>query len=148
MHRIILLFSLNRLTLKYELDIDFNLVAITSSLKDYRLCYFINKVTGLNLCKIDDHELWHDESNILYFSKYYYQDPNHETAYYVLTNRGLGGGVLVPEMKGTDFFFLVKQVIDEEQFNDYTNYINNLDDVLVATEINPQRLKSKENLVF
>ncbi|WP_134088958.1 IPExxxVDY family protein [Olivibacter sp. XZL3] len=139
---------MNKLTLKYELDIDFNLVAITCPLKDYRLCYYINKVTGLDLHKIDDHEIWQDPQQIFYFGRYNHEDINNETSYYLLNNKGIEGGTLIPEMKVTDFFLLVKNAIDEELLVWQINQINNLKDVVVASEIDPHKLKSRENLVF
>lgn len=139
---------MNKLTLKYELDIDFNLVAITCPLKDYRLCYYINKVTGLDLHKIDDHEIWQDAQQTFYFGRYNHEDMNNETSYYLLNNKGIEGGILIPEMKVTDFFLLVKNAIDEELLEWQIDQINNLKDVVVASEIDPHKLKSRENLVF
>ncbi|MDM8177497.1 IPExxxVDY family protein [Olivibacter sp. 47] len=58
-------------------------MAITCPLKDYRLCYYINKVTGLDLHKIDDHEIWQDNQHSFYFGRYYYEDSNNEISYYL-----------------------------------------------------------------
>lgn len=139
---------MNKLTLKYELDIDFNLIAITSPLKDYRLCYYINKVTGLDLYKVEEHEIWFESQQPTYFGRYTYEDINNDTFYFLLNNKGVEGGVLIPEMKVTDFFLLVKNAIDEELLLWQITQINNLADVVVASEIDPHKLKSKENLVF
>lgn len=139
---------MNKLTLKYELDIDFNLVAITSPLKDYRLCYYINKVTGLDLRKIDDHEIWLDNQQPTFFGRYTYEDANNDSFYFILSNKGVEGGVLIPEMKVTDFFLLIKNAIDDDLLAWQITQINNLSDVVVASEIDPHKLKSKENLVF
>jgi len=45
---------LNRKVLKFEIDLDFVLIAITTSLKDYRICYLINKFLNFNFIKIAD----------------------------------------------------------------------------------------------
>jgi hypothetical protein len=45
---------LNRKVLKFEIDLDFVLIAITTSLKDYRICYYINKCLNFNFTRIDD----------------------------------------------------------------------------------------------
>lgn len=139
---------MNKLTLKYELPIDFNLVAISCPLKDYRLCYYINKVTALDLYKIEDHELWLENQPTTYFGKYTYEDSNNDTSYFLLNNKGIEGGILIPEMKITDFFLLVKNAIDDELLQWQISQINDLKDVVVASEIDPHKLKSRENLVF
>jgi len=139
---------LNKLTLKYELAIDFNLIAITSPLKDYRLCYYINKVTALDLHKIDDHEIWIDDKQTFYFGQYTHEDINNDTSYFLLNNKGTEGGILIPEMKVTDFFLLIQNAIDDDLLQWQINQINGLRDVVVASEIDPNKLKSRENLVF
>jgi hypothetical protein len=48
---------LNRKFLKFEIDFDFVLIAVTTSLKDYRACYLINKFLNFNFVKTDDLEL-------------------------------------------------------------------------------------------
>ena len=141
--------TLNKVTLKYELDLDFVLVAITSPLKDYRLCYFINKVTGLQLSKVDDHEIWMPPPvGKAYFSSYAYFSITSDTEYYLLANRALDGRLLIPEMRQSDYFFLIRNFIDEEDLAILQDQIVSIPEVVVASEISPQKLKSKENLIF
>ncbi|MFB2121165.1 IPExxxVDY family protein [Parapedobacter sp. 2B3] len=140
---------MNKVTLKYELDLDFVLIAITSSLRDYRLCYFINKVTGLKLHKIADYEIGMPPPvGQASFSRYADFDETGETEYYLLANRGMDSGVLVPEMRHSDYFLLIRNFIDEEDLNVLLDHIVALTDVVAASEISPQKLKSKENLIF
>ena len=44
-------------SLELEPDFNFILIAITSQLKDYRLCFAINKITESDFRKIEDYEL-------------------------------------------------------------------------------------------
>lgn len=125
------------------------LIAITSSLRDYRLGYFINKATGLNLCKIADYELGVPPPvNHAIFSRYADFDEANETEYYLLANRGLDGGVLVPEMRHSDYFLLIRNFIDDEDLTELLDRIVAIAEVVAASEISPQKLKSKENLIF
>ena len=139
---------MNKVTLKYELDLDFILIAITSSLKDYRLCHFINKFAGLNLAKTDDHEVWVSPVGRAFFSRYAGFSEITDTEYYLLANKGAEGGFLIPEMRHSDYFLLVKNFIDDEDLEALQENIACIAEVVVATEISPQKLKSKENLIF
>ncbi|WP_090606505.1 IPExxxVDY family protein [Parapedobacter koreensis] len=140
---------MNKVTLKYELDLDFVLIAITSSLKDYRLCYFINKLTGLKLSKVEDHETWMPAPlGTTYFSRYADFPETSDTEYYLLANKGAEGGLLIPEMRHSDYFLLIKNFIDDEDLAAIQDHITAIPEVVVASEISPQKLKSKENLIF
>lgn len=140
---------MNKVILKYELDFDFVLIAISCPLKDYRLCHFINKFSGLQLQKEKVHyipspvpgERWA-------FSFYSYVPDLSETEYFLLSNKGEESGYLVPEMKNADYFLMIKNFIDEEDLELLIDAINTIPEVVMAIEIAPEKLKSKENLIF
>ena len=139
---------LNKTTLKYELDLDFVLLAITAPLKDYKLCYKINKQLNFNFYKISELELMFnaDESPFC-FSRYYYLDSQTGTVFYLLANKGTEG-LLVPEMKNVDFFLLIHNYIDNEDLQHIITGLNKISEILVALEVDPKKLKSKESLIF
>ena len=139
---------MNKTTLKFELDLDFVLVAITSQLKDYMFCYKINKQLGTDFSKITDLEmLFNDDEDFFYFSRYFYLMPDWETEFYILANKGTEG-FLVPEMNKVDFFLLIRKYIDQDDLRGIINGLNKIQEVLVAAEVDPKKLKSKENLIF
>ena len=82
------------------------------------------------------------------FSRYADVDEAGETEYYLLANRGLDGGTLVPEMRYSDYFLLIHHFIDEEDLELLLEQLVTIEEVVAASEISPQKLKSKENLVF
>jgi len=139
---------LNKTTLKFELQLDFVLVAITTQLKDYMFCFKINKQLGTSFCKITDLELpFNNDEEPFYFSRYFYLMPESETELYVLANKGTEG-FLVPEMKKIDFLLLIQNYIHTEDLKEIINGLNKIPEVLVAMEVDPKKLKSKENLIF
>lgn len=139
---------MNRTTLKFELDLDFVLVAITTPLKDYKLCYQVNKQLSVNFCRISELELvFNGDESPLVFSRYNYEDTQSETIFYILANKG-AEGLLIPEMRNVDFFLLIKNYIDRDDLHYLITGINKIPEVLVAVEIEPKKLKSKENLIF
>ncbi|MGV3683984.1 MAG: IPExxxVDY family protein [Daejeonella sp.] len=139
---------MNKTILKFELDLDFVLIAITTQLRDYMLCYKINKQLGTDFTKINDLEmLFSTDEELFYFSRYFYMIPESETEFYVLANKGTEG-FLVPEMKQVDFFLLIRNYIDKDELRDILSGLNRISEVLVAAEVDPRKLKSKENLIF
>lgn len=140
--------GLNRQILNFELDLDFILIAITSQLKDYVLCYHINKVLHADFRKINDYELNLFAGNEpLQFSQYFYQTGASETTFYIIANRG-ANGLLIPEMSSTNYFMLIKNHFDEDDL-DHTMYrLRQIENVKKAVKVDPRKIRSNENLLF
>lgn len=139
---------MNKTYLKLALDLDFVLIAITASLKDYTLCHKINKALDYEFVKVDDHEVFlNAEEEPSAFSKYYFLVEEGEVEYYLVSNRS-SEGFLVPEMKKADYFIIIHQYISEEDIDLLLNKLNKIPEVQVAVEIEVQRLKSKANLIM
>jgi len=124
------------------------LIAITSQLKDYMFCYKINKQLGIDFAKIKDLEmLFSADEELFHFSRYFYLAPESGNEFYILANKGTEG-FLVPEMNKVDFFLLIRNYIDREDLRGIISGLNKITEVLVAAEVDPKKLKSKENLIF
>jgi hypothetical protein len=139
---------LNRKFLKFEIDLDFVLIAVTTSLKDYRICYLINKFLNFNFVKISDLEVdIYRDSGTIFFSLYHYNWEASETDFYFIANKG-SDGYLVPEMKKADFFLLIKNYIDENDLDSLISTLNKIPEIVAAVKIDPKKIKSRENLLF
>jgi hypothetical protein len=139
---------LNRKFLKFEIDLDFVLIAVTTSLKDYRICYLINKFLNFNFIKIPDLavDIYRD-AGTTFFSLYHYNWETTETDFYFIANKGTGG-YLIPEMKKADFFLLIKNYIDEHDLDNLVSTLNKIPEIVAAVKIDPKKIKSRENLLF
>ncbi|MGF1922593.1 MAG: IPExxxVDY family protein [Bacteroidia bacterium] len=139
---------MNKTYLKLSLDLDFVLIAITASLKDYTLCHKINKNLEFDFEKIDDHEIYYNiDEDPLAFSRYHFFVEEGEINYYLVNNRN-SEGFLIPEMNKVDFFMIIQQFLAKEDLDFILGRLNKLTDIQVAAQINPLKLKSKENLVM
>jgi hypothetical protein len=133
--------------LKLELDFDFILIAVTSQLKDYRLCFNVNKFTETDFRKTEDLIVNFKGTASKYFSKYVHRPLNSECEFFLIANKGTEG-FLIPEMKEADYFILIKDFIDEEDLEFFLSRLKLVKDIQAAVELNPERLKSRENLLF
>lgn len=140
---------MDRRILTYEFELDFALVAITSSLEPHVFCFKLNRQLNISLFRIDELGISFREGDVgsLHFDRYFYQNSSVETTFYLLVNRG-AGGFLVPEMKNVDFFLLIQNGIDEEDLKATISTINQITEVLVAIQVDPKKIKSRENLIF
>jgi hypothetical protein len=95
---------LSRKNLKFEIDFDFILIAVTCSLKDYRICYLINKYLNFNFTRTEDLELDIGVAGrAVLFSLFHFNWETTETDFYFIANKG-SDGYLVPEMREADYF--------------------------------------------
>lgn len=140
---------MNKKLLKFEFDLDFVLIAVTSAQKDYRICYLINKYLNFNFVRVDDLEvnIYHNSAQPAAFSMYEYYWEASETAFYFIANRGMDG-LLIPEMREADYFLMIKNYIDDDDLNDIVNGLNRISEIVAAIKIDPKKIKSRENLLF
>ncbi|WP_434428874.1 IPExxxVDY family protein [Sphingobacterium spiritivorum] len=161
-----------KLEMDMEEELDFVLLGISSPLRDYRLCHFINKTTGLHFVYGKESNIDHKgnvkeggkeeyEYHIIqekskgkkpalkhHFAIYRYCNTDYEYEYYLINNRSLEGGLLIPEIANFDFFLVIKNFIHEEDLRLLIQNLNRINDVIMVKEIMPKILKSKENLIF
>ena len=139
---------LNRKVLKFEIDLDFVLIAVTTSLKDYRICYHINKCLNFNFTRIEDLKL---ESNVngapLLFALFHFSWESTETDFYFIGNKG-SDGYLVPEMREADYFMMIRNYIDDTDLENMISALNKIPEIVAAVKIDPKKIKSRENLLF
>lgn len=138
---------MNKKLLQVELDFDFKLIALTSPLKDYRLCFAINKFTEFDFRKVDDLEISFKNTAKKFFSKYIYVPENIECEFVFIANKGTDG-FLIPEMKAVDYFILIKHFIDDEDLELFLSQLKQIEEVQAVVELDPEKIKSKENLIF
>jgi hypothetical protein len=139
---------LNRKFLKFEIDFDFVLIAITTSLKDYRICYLINKSLNFNFVRSNDLsvDIYQGAEPVL-FSLFHYQWETTETDFYFIGNKG-SDGYLVPEIRSADYFIMIRNYIDDDDLDNLVSTINKIPEVVAAVKIDPKKIKSRENLLF
>ncbi|MGI4728528.1 MAG: IPExxxVDY family protein [Janthinobacterium lividum] len=139
---------MNRRILSFELDLDFILIAITSQLKDYRLCYHINKELNADFRKVNDYELNLFAGNEpMQFSQYFYQIKTFETEFYIIANRG-AAGFLIPEMASVNYFMLIKNHFDDEDLGNMICRLKQIENIKKVVRVDPKKIKSNENLLF
>ncbi|RZK50721.1 MAG: IPExxxVDY family protein [Pedobacter sp.] len=136
------------LKLSLDLDLDFVLIAITASLKDYTLGHKINKILNFDFVRIEDHEAYFNiDEEPLEFSRFHYFIEEGEVDFFLVSNRNREG-FLIPEMKKVDYFMIIQQYISKEDLREILAKLKLIPEVQVAAQIDPHKLKSKENLIM
>jgi len=137
-----------KLTLDIEYEYDFHLFGISCHEKDYRLSWAINISLNLELAKTTDLQIDSKKyTEPLNYSMFKFENEQQHSQYYLISNRCLPSP-LVAEQKQIDFFLMIKGYLTRDDINILLKKIKDTPTVLTAFEIDPNKLKSKENLLF
>lgn len=134
--------------LKLDIDYDFNLLALATSEKDYRVCWFLNKVLHFSLIKVKDIELHiKNKKKITYFSHYQYTSDIDKRNYSLIFNKSLGE-YLIPEVKEADCFLKIDGYITQDEIENLLATIKELNIIQAIFKLDINTLKSKQNLIL
>ncbi len=150
-------------------EINYQLVAIHTSLEDYRLAYFINQKLPINLSSNKNEIHINIKEGETKFSRFYYYDKEKEISWNLIQNKNeviqnkkdnnqnlfsdLNMEVstkvfLLPEFKKVDYFLKIDntdEVMDSKQIQLLLNTIENIS---TAYSVDTLKIKSKNNLIF
>ena len=156
----------------FEYDYDFILIGICSPLKDYHMCYQLNKELGTSLYRSSSDVSidFFEEIEKGQFSLYEYWDEQYENQWYLLSNKckilchdGLQNEgtifdgfiheekktkYLIPENSKVDFYIQVHGIFSENAKLEMIKNIKKLNRVVNAYEICINDIASKENLII
>lgn len=122
---------------------DYHLLGIVSPLKDYTLTYFINKYLDLHLVKYSDLDI---SGNAGFYSWYYYKQGNKYLSFFLIGNNH-PKQKLIPALNNFDYFFLIKDSIEEEQIKVMTNNLRKIHNVVGVFEQEMSSIKGMDVLI-
>ena len=157
--------AIHKIQINDFISIDYELIAIHSSLEDYRLAYFINKALQIQLSKNEsDIEIETKEGKSA-FSHFIFDDEIHDIVWNVIENKataisseknatGIFDAIdvtmyMLPEYKKADYILKIEN-IDSTFFplSEVLHKLSTIDQISTAYTINQNKLKSKNNLIF
>ena len=132
-----------RLSLNINYFEDYQLLAIVSHLKDYRLCFFLNQDLDLDLKKHDDLRPAHNGAS---YSWYYYSEGETYLSCYLISNHH-SSGKLVPALKNVDYLMFIKNPYDDKEVMAMAMNIRRIPHVVAVFEQEISKLKNMDVLI-
>jgi len=154
-------------TLNFEIEHDYTLICIHTSLEDYRLAFFINQHLDIKLKRrFDDLDFKNNKAG---FSLYEYDDKASFCTYNLIANKyleveyrtsknnALFFNTLIGETKinylindkiKVDFFLKITGDLSLQQINKILDCLNKIQQIITAYTTNPKKLKQKAHLIF
>lgn len=136
-----------KLTLDFTPQFDFTLYGISCHVKNYKFIHNVNKSAQVNFERVEDIELMSGKNKAQTFPVYSYSNEEDHTYCDIVSNRS-STSFLIPEQKQTDYFLLLNEPIQEDELERITAEIQQLKVVNIIYKIDPNSLKSKQNLLL
>ena len=138
-----------------ENDYEFFLFGISCPEKSYRLCFALNNKLNVTFSKSKDMEVpaygtGRQEKNQeahSKFSVFTFRDEEMFTDYRIIVNKA-DNRVLIPEFKQADYLLMVQGGMPFAEKNNILKKVKEVTFVQTAFDIDPKKIKSKENFVF
>ena len=154
----------------YDFDeIDYSLIAIHTSLEDYRLAYFINQRLHVNLNKSNKEIQITDKEGEVHFSRFHYYEKKKDISWDLIQNineviqqkkednQNLFTNFdievakkvyMLPEFKKVNYFLKIENSEDDINLLKIQSELNSIDQITTNYIVDINKIKSKNNLIF
>lgn len=150
-------------------EIDYDLIAIHTSLEDYRLAFFINQMLPINLSKSKNEIQINIKEGETNFSRFYYYDKEKGISWNLIQNKNeviqqkkgnsqnLFSNItmevstkvfLLPEFKKVDYFLKIENAEDTTSVSKIQAMLTKIKSVSALYAVDTNQIKSKNNLIF
>lgn len=161
--------AIHRLDLEELNEHDYLLMAIHTSLEDYRLAYFMNQKLPINLRKSKNEIHAQTREGQANFSRYDYYDAEKVVTWNLIHNKseiisvntndvhnlfsneiiGVSTTIhLLPEFKKVDFFLKIDDSEETIDFLEMQQRLNSIESIVAVYAVDTNKIKSKNNLIF
>jgi hypothetical protein len=150
-------------------EIDYSLIAIYTSLDDYRLAYYINQKFNVSLSKSKKEIQITGKDGEVHFSRFHYYEKKKEISWDLIQNKNeviqkqkkesqdlfsnmdmdISSKVyMLPEFKKVDYFLKIENSEEDLNILKIQNTLNTIDNITTMYIVVTNKLKSKNNLIF
>jgi hypothetical protein len=159
--------AIHKLLLEDFDEIDYALIAIHTSLVDYRLAYFLNQKLPILLSKNSEEIQTTHKSADVFFSRFSFESLENDSSWHLIQNQNevtfqeesqsqsLFGDTslevtskvyLLPELKKIDYLLKIENPIISLDL--ITEWIHSIEQVSAVYVVDSSQIKSKNNLIF
>ena len=132
-------------TLEIEFDIDFELIGISSHIKDYKLSWKLNEELEWKLERKEDLLIKSSKGVDILLKQFYYQDIVFNSEHFLINNKS-ENGYFLPELKMADYILISRYSENKEHYEKLVVNLRAISHVLTAFNINTNTIVNKHHL--
>ena len=161
--------TVHKLHLEEYNEVDYQLIAIHTSLEDYRLAYYINQNLPITLSKSNCNIQISNKEGETQFTRFVFEDENSGISWDLIqnqneillssqrVNQGLFANsgsnfstkvYLIPEFKKVDYFLKIENACERVDVSKIASLINKIERISTVYSVDVENIKSKNNLIF
>lgn len=158
--------KIHKLNIQDFNEIDYNLIAIHTTLEDYHLAFLINSQLKISLKKDKEEIISNTDSVEVAYSKFSFEDEKcglvwnliqnqkwieteqAQDGFFVFEEPQKKKVFLLQEFKNVDYFLKIEEIETDEEAVEISNNIHEIDKVTAAYVVDIERIKSKNHLIF
>ena len=148
-------------------EVDYELIAIHSTLEDYRMAFFINQNLPIILSKSKEEIILKSKNEEVIFSKFVFEDHTNDLNWTLIQNKNeiisktktenqtlfLDVEIetrffLLPDLKKVDYFLKIENTQSDSETEEIINKLLNIDRISTVYKVDVNKIKSKNNLIF
>ncbi len=156
--------AIHRLHIDDFEEIDYELIAIHTSLEDYRLAYFLNQQLPILLSRSKTEIQISNKQGTTSFSRFIYEDSDSDSFWSLIQNRNVisssddesadlflnmqfaSNVYLLPEFKKADYFLKIEN--SEKSAEAIIDELLSIKQIAALYSVDISKLKNKNNLIF
>lgn len=135
-----------KLTIEYEDETNYSVIGISSTLKDYRLMFYLNKLGDFNFKRAETF-VFKIKNKDFEYSMYTYIDNFNLQNFYLLSNKA-NSVKLVPDFKHFDYFLILDGEFDDYYIHELVKSIKSVSGVMLASEVDFVSINKVPNLAL
>ncbi|PKP00902.1 MAG: hypothetical protein CVU14_06395 [Bacteroidetes bacterium HGW-Bacteroidetes-9] len=126
---------------------DLSILGIASQLKDYRMAFFLNRDTHLNLANLDDIPIYFEKEDLLIKFPIYSCFEADQRLYYYLIGNNFDRIKMIPEYKQADYLLFLKGQINNERLTSLISSIRTIKEIQLVFAIDKDKIKNLEGIM-
>tara|TARA_B100000963_G_scaffold351219_1_gene362503 strand:+ start:215 stop:688 length:474 start_codon:yes stop_codon:yes gene_type:complete len=144
---------------------EYTLFAIKSNLQDYRLAYFFNKKTDLDLNRMTKDVKYTLKNNTIYFSAFVDKSFDDKKKCFLISNKTIyskdlkfgslfknipitNNMFLIPELKEFDYMLKLDGIWTKKEIEDLVTSMSKISEILANICVDSKKIKSINNLIL
>lgn len=129
-----------KISFAYDLTDDYTAFGISSHLKNYKLCWNLNKALNIDLSKLEDFSPVNKNAGDNAFPFFYFEDQNNRNEIFLLSNKK-NSQLLFDKIPEADYILLIKGIFHRKKTDTLVSTLIKTSNIITVFLIDTKKIK-------